>query len=251
MKFEAGNITKETVLHQSVGELVHCARDQSIREDEVHAAVSVEFAGGEGGGLMDPVATVILPIKGAKMQKPLGEKMHMQSTVVPTEPTMTKPRSMPSNKPGLSQNAIRTKGCVNELLRKSSHVSATINYIIVFAESLIILHSNYCFNCLQTYRYYQKRTKIRGLGSLKRRHQQGRRLIGGGIRSMFFAVEMPSVRLMAVSLRFVQSVIHQMLKKASVVAKLGRRVGVRKRVWVIELEELQPRCQQNHQQKRD
>ena len=124
----------------------------------------------------DPVAMAILPIKGAKMQNPSGDRMHVWSTVIRTEPTMAKPRSMPSSKSGLSQNAIRTKGCVNELLRKSSHVSATINYIIVFAESLVILHSNYCFNCWNTYRYYQKWTKIRGMRSLKRRHQRRRRL---------------------------------------------------------------------------
>ena len=150
---------------------------------------------------------------------------------------------MPSSKSGFSQNAIRTKGCVDELLRKSSHVSAPINYIIVFAEALVILHSNYCFNFLQTIRLYQMITRIRELRSLKRLHQQGRKLIGGGIRSTFFAVGMPSVQLMAVALRFVRSVIHQILTKASVMAKLIRGVGVQKRVWVIELEELRPRCQ--------
>ena len=126
-----------------------------------------------------------------------------------------------------------------------------INYIIVFAESLVILHSNYCFNFLQTYRLYQKITRIRGLRSLKRRHQQGRKLIGRGIRSIFFAVGMPSVQLMAVSLHFDQSVIHQILTKVNVVAQLGRRVDVQKRVRVIKLEELRQRCQQKHQQKRD
>jgi len=36
-----------TVLRQRVGELVHWVRDQSIGEDEVQAALTVEFAGGE------------------------------------------------------------------------------------------------------------------------------------------------------------------------------------------------------------
>ena len=65
------------------------------------------------------MATVVLPVKGAKVQKPMGENTHVRSTVMPTEPTMAKPQSMPSSKSGLSLNAIRTKGCVNKLLRKS------------------------------------------------------------------------------------------------------------------------------------
>ena len=48
---------------------------------------------------------------------------------------------MPSNKAELSKNAIRTKSCVNDLLSKSLHVSTTITYITVIAESPLILHS--------------------------------------------------------------------------------------------------------------
>ena len=77
------------------------ARDQSIREDEVQAALTVEFAGGEevqadersDGSESDEdlVAMVVSPVKGAKVHKLVGENTHVRSTVMTTEPTMAKP----------------------------------------------------------------------------------------------------------------------------------------------------------------
>ena len=86
VKFNTGNITKESVLRQRVGELVHWAKGLKYwGEEEVHLAVTVKF--GNGGGNEadgkndgseseeDHVATMIQPIRGAKVRTIFGETM--------------------------------------------------------------------------------------------------------------------------------------------------------------------------------
>ena len=122
VRFDTGNIIKESVLRQRVGELVHWAKGLKYwGEEEVHLAVTVKF--GNGGGNEadgkndgseseeDPVATVIEPIKDATVHKPLGGTMTDRLIVMPptkirTDPTMAKSRSMPSKKLELSKNTL-------------------------------------------------------------------------------------------------------------------------------------------------
>jgi len=44
IKFNAGTITKGSVLQQKVRDLVHWARDSDSREDEVQSTITSKFA---------------------------------------------------------------------------------------------------------------------------------------------------------------------------------------------------------------
>jgi len=97
VKFNAGTITKGSVLQQKVGELVHWARDRDIGEDEVKSVITSKFAkvdvnvatkdNDESDSRDDPVATIVQPsIAGAKVRdkqpakrgaRPItGDKVH-------------------------------------------------------------------------------------------------------------------------------------------------------------------------------
>ena len=133
--FNAGTITKESVLGQKVGELVHWAKDHDIGEEEVKLVVTSKFADFdmnvgtrddlESESDDDPVATVVQPaITGAKARdmhppKQMANQITDQSKI----PKMAPRRNVKTNEVGVSENAKRTKTAIQDMLKKSAKVS--------------------------------------------------------------------------------------------------------------------------------
>ena len=97
MKFDTGNITKESILRQKVGELIYSVNDQNISEEEVHSALTVNFGDGSADEAVDKnngsesEETVVqnekkvVPITGAKVRETLGEITENRSKVIPSK----------------------------------------------------------------------------------------------------------------------------------------------------------------------
>jgi len=133
--FNAGTNTKESVLGQKVGELVHWAKDHDIGEEEVKLVVTSKFADFdmnvgtrddlESESDDDPVATVVEPaITGAKARdmhppKQMANQITDQSKI----PKMAPRRNVKTNEVGVLANAKRTKTAIQDMLKKSAKVS--------------------------------------------------------------------------------------------------------------------------------
>ena len=95
MKFDAGNITKESISRQKVGELIYWANDRNISEEEVHSALTVNFGNGSGDEAVDKnngsesEETVVqnekkvVPITGEKVRETSGVITGNRSKVIP------------------------------------------------------------------------------------------------------------------------------------------------------------------------
>jgi len=152
VKFNAGTITKGSVLQQKVGELVHWARDRDIGEDEVKSVITSKFDeldinvatkdNEESESDDDHVATIVQPlITGAKARnKQPTEQGALPTTDQSKIPKMAPRRNLKTNKGGISDNAKRTKNAVHNLLNKSAKVS--FSFTCSFACMMITTYTN-------------------------------------------------------------------------------------------------------------
>jgi len=154
VKFNAGTITKGSVLQQKVGELVHWARDRDIGEDEVKSVITSKFAeldvnvatkdNDESESDDNPVATIVQPsIAGAEARdKQPATQGARPITDQSKIPKMAPPRNLKTNEGGISDNAQRTKNAVQNLLNKSAKVSTSFTcsfvYMMITTYTIIV-----------------------------------------------------------------------------------------------------------------